>query len=191
MWHYVAILIFVKLTHYIFNVKTLSAVVEQLVEIIALKLTLIEFFTTILINYVSLIWNCKPAMVVYSTCLFINIESLSSLHKNWFSIRIIKVSKKVMRVEVMLFNAERSWDFTTFVKIIIREHGLAGQVFNNIIGLRVSKVTALIYWISLFVMFTTILVFKYNNVSFVITIQITKHIMLIESSQLCVGWNSN
>ncbi len=87
------ILIFVKLTHYIFNIKTLAAVVEQLVEIITLKLTLVEFFTAILINNMSLIWNCKPAMVINSTRLFINIESLGCFHKNWFSIRIIKVSK--------------------------------------------------------------------------------------------------
>lgn len=91
----------------------------------------------------------------------------------------------------MLFNAERSWDFTTFIKIINREHWLAGHVFDNIIGLWVSKVTTLVYWVPLFVVFTAILIFKYNNVSFVITVQFTKHIMLIESSQLSVRRNCN
>jgi len=62
-------------------------------------------------------------------------------------------------VKVVLFNGKGSWDLTALIHLVRSEHRLASHVLDNIIRLRVSKVTTLIDRLTLLIVFTAILVF--------------------------------
>lgn len=52
----VSILIFVKLAHHVLNVEALSIVVKELVEVVIVKLTLVKFLSSVLVDNMALAW---------------------------------------------------------------------------------------------------------------------------------------
>jgi hypothetical protein len=140
------------------------------VEVFASELTFVELLAAILINDMPLVGNCVPAVTVNAAGLLVDVEALSCLHENWFTVLVIKVAHQVMRVEVMFLDAERCRDFSALVKVLNCEHWLVGQVLDNIVGLGVGQVATVVDWVPLFVVFSTVLIFKYNNVSFIVSV---------------------
>jgi len=81
----ISLLVLINLTHNVFNIETFSTIIEEFVKIITSKLTFIKLLATILIDNVTLVWNCKPAVIIYTAGFFVNIKSLRCFHKNWLS----------------------------------------------------------------------------------------------------------
>lgn len=61
-------------------------------QIIILKLFLVELLATVLVHNMSLVWNCKPPVVAHSTRFLVDVESLGCFHKNWLAILVVEIS---------------------------------------------------------------------------------------------------
>lgn len=167
------ILVFIKLAHHILNVETLAIIVKELVEVIIVELALVKFLSSIFVNNVALVRNAEPAVLIDASSFLINEEALASLHKNRLSIRIVKVAHNMVGVEIVLLNTEGCWDFSTLIHVIMGEHGLASHILNDIVCLWVSQVTSWVDWLALFVVLTPILIFQNNNITFVVSVQVS------------------
>jgi len=62
------------------------------VQIFILKLLFIKLFATILVNNMSLVRDCEPAIIAYSAGLLVDIEALRSLHKNRLAILVVEIT---------------------------------------------------------------------------------------------------
>jgi hypothetical protein len=108
------------------------------VEVFTGELTFIELLAAVLVDDMSLVGDCVPAVTVYAAGFFINVEALSCLHQNRFSVLVVEVAHQVMGVEIMFLDTERCRYFSALIQIFSSEHRLAGQVLNNVVGLRVG-----------------------------------------------------
>lgn len=127
-------------------------------------------------------------MFVNTTAFLINEESFVSHHHAWLSINEVKVSHQIVRVEVELLNAEGSWHLTLVVDILFGEHDLLLHAVKDVSSFGVSQITSSCRWVALTVLMVSILVGKHNNVTFLVTVEITKDIVLIEKTVLPDWW---
>jgi hypothetical protein len=96
-----------------------------------------------------------------------------------------------MGVKVVLLDAEGSGHLATLIYLVGSEHSASIEVLNDVVGLGIGQVAALVDWVSLFVVFAAVLVLKHHYVAFLITVQVTQHIVFVESPQVSIGRNSN
>lgn len=95
-----------------------------------------------------------------------------------------------MRVEIVLLNAERCGDLTTFIKLLSREHDLIVVVLNDI-TISIGQITSWVNRLPFFIQVDTIFVLEYYEVTLVITVQLSKNIILVESSLVSTGRGLN
>jgi len=182
MGHDLAVLVSIELTHNVLDIEAFSIVVEKLVQVFAIKLFLVKLLATVFVNDVSLVGNCVPAVIVYASCLLINVETLVGLHQDRFTIRVVKVSQNLMGVEVVLFDGEEAGDFSTLVHIFSREHRLTVHVLDDVVCLGVSQVTTLVHSSPALVVLSSIFVLQNDDVTLVVTVEFSKYVVLVESS---------
>lgn len=187
----VSVLVLVELAHHVLNVKALAVVVKQLVQVVVVQLALVELLAALLVHDVALAWQHVPAVLVNTACFLVDVEALARLHEDGFAVRVVEVAHNLVGVEVEFLNAERRWNFTTLVHFVAAEHWLASHVFDDVLSLGVSQVTTLVDWLSLFVVLATILVLKNNNVTFVVSIEVSEDVVLVESAQVCIWWDGD
>lgn len=187
----VSILVFVELAHHVLNVKALAIVVEQLVQVFIVELAFIKFLSSVFVDNVALAWQHVPAVLVHTSSFLVNEESLARLHKDRLAVRVIEVTHNLMGIEVEFLNAVGSWHFTTLVHLVVAEHRLAGHVLNDIAGLWVGQVAALVDWLALFIVFPAVLVFQYNDVTFIVSVHVTEDVVLVESAEVSIWWDRN
>lgn len=121
-------------------------------------------------------------MFVHTASLLVDVEALACLHKNRLAIRVIEIAHNLVGVEVELLNAERRRNFTTLVHFVAAEHRLTSHVLDDVASLGISEVTTLVDWFPLLVVLAAIFVFQNDNVTFIVSIKITKDVVLIEST---------
>ena len=71
-----------------------------------------------LVDKVTLACVRHPAKLVYSTTFLVDEESFGCLHQVWFSVFVkIEVTEDLMRIEIKLFDAERSGNLTSRIHV--------------------------------------------------------------------------
>ena len=160
-------------------------------DIVVVKLFLVKFLAAVLIQKVSFACLREPAVLVDAARLLVNVEALTRLHEDRFAVLVVEVALKLVWVEVVLLDAEGGGDLTAVVDLIGAEHGLPRHVLNHVVGFGVGQVTSRIHWFALLVVLAAILVLKNNDVAFLISVEVTKNIVLVEGSQTTVRWNSD
>jgi hypothetical protein len=95
-----------------------------------------------------------------------------------------------MRVEVVLFNVERSWKLTLIVEFLLIKHFVTVEIVDNITSSGIGEVTSLIGWLSIFIQeLASLFVLISKDITLFISIEITDNIALIESSGLSIWWH--
>jgi len=138
-----------------------------------------------------LIGQDHPSVLVDATSLLVHVETLGRLHKLWLLIMVVKVSHNVVGVEVVLFKVEWSWNLSTIIQFILREHLLEVLVLKNGARFWITEVTSMSDSISILVLNHTIRILWHNNVSVFVSVDLAHDIILVESAQIGSWWHIN
>ena len=86
-----------------------------------------------------------------------------------------------MGVEIVLFNAEWRRKFSSFIKVIYTKHDvtLVSNAFNNI-SFGIHKIASDVSRATLLVSLSAQFVLDDNNVTFIIPIPVTKHVINVK-----------
>jgi len=90
-----------------------------------------------------------------------------------------------MGIEIILFNAVGGWDLTTIIDFSFIEHLLLTVVFDDV-AIRISKITAFVGRITVLVERVSLGILENNNVALVISVKVSKYIMLVEVSGVII-----
>lgn len=101
---------------------------------------------------------------------------------------MIEITLKIMRVEVVLFNAKWSGKLTSIIKIIYTKeyNPSARNAFNNVACFWINQISSIICRPSLLVNFISRLVLNNYNITFLIFVPITKHVIDVEVAIVCI-----
>ena len=174
------------------DVESPSVVVEQLWQIsICGSLVLIKFLAIVIIDDVSSLGGINSVTTTaYFRSSLIDESTLRVFLDNWETVFIIfKITTDLMRVEVVLFNVERSWKLTLIVEFLLIKHFVTVEIVDNITSSGIGEVTSLIGWLSIFIQeLASLFVLISKDITLFISIEITDNIALIESSGLSIWW---
>ena len=121
--HDLASVVLVEDADQVLDVESLAAVVEELWQILVLKLLPVELLCRLSVNDVALVAHHEPAMLVDPSAFLVYEEALLSLQQHWHcSVRplievVVKISHEVMRVEVILLDAEWGGDLAFLIHV--------------------------------------------------------------------------
>ena len=90
-----------------------------------------------------------------------------------------------MGIEIILFNAVGGWDLTTIIDFSFIEHLLLTVVFDDV-AIRISKITAFVGGITVLIERVSLRILENNNVALVISVKVSKYIMLVEVSGVII-----
>jgi len=183
-----AVSVFVELAHNFFNVEALGLVVEEFRQVtFPGELALIEFLATVHVNQVALASKGHPADLVDAAGLLVHEHALVGLHELGLAVLVIKVTHKLVRVEIVLFNAEGCWEFAALVHLFVGEHLLSIQVLNDGLVVGVEQVALVVGEGSVLVIVHAIVISRgYNDISFVVVVQIAQDVVNVEGSELSI-----
>ena len=134
----------------------------------------------------------EPAKFVNSSAFFVNAESLFGLLQLWkspscdFLVLEIEVSYQIMWIEVVFFNAEWSRHLTLIINRFFLEHDFTRPVVDDITSLCFQHVASHVGLVAILVDFIAHTVLKNNNISTIISIQLTQNVIHIEVSQFSI-----
>lgn len=102
--HNAAVRVLLKDSHHVLDIKSLSCIVEQLVDVsIVRQLSSVELLVTINVDQVTVVALSHPAMFIDTMLLLVHEKALVGLHQFWLALCVIKVSHELMRVKIVLF----------------------------------------------------------------------------------------
>lgn len=183
--------IFFKLAAYILRIEAASAVVEELGEVLAFvhKLALVELLSVVDVAYVALNVSQVATLVdsapvfVYKFPLLVLLDYRSALFVE------VKVASDIVWVEVVFLHTERCWDLSSFIHLFLVKHLLIVLVFDHVACRVFYKVASLINRSPLLVDIVSILILQHNHIALFISVEISKNIVFIESTFLCIRWH--
>lgn len=136
------------------------------------------------INDVSLVVN-SVTLLCHVSSFFVSIDSLVLSVSQYDSPSVsfvVEVASDQVRVEAMLLQDKRWWDFSLFVDVLFREHEFAIEVVDHV-AFWVHQVAFVVDESSLTVLEPTILiVLRQDNVTFFVTSDIPQDIVFVETS---------
>jgi hypothetical protein len=151
------------------------------------QLALVKLLAAVLVDEVALVGEHHPAVLVDAAALLFDEEALVGDHHAGLAINVVEVAHQVVRVEIELFNAERSRHLAALIHDTLGEHDLVVHVLKNVASRRVSEVTALVGGLSVSILVVALGVSEHNNVTLLVTVKISENIVLVEKSEV-VGW---
>lgn len=172
----VPVCILVKDAHQVLDIKPLSGVVKQFLEILVVKLLSVKLFATEFVYNVAVSALDKPAKAIHASAFLVHVEVLPCLQQLRdgatcaLVILELKVTHKVVRVEVELLDAEGGRHFSFFVHLACRKHLLLGVVFEHIARFWVGQVAANIGRVSSLVSVVALTILENDDVATVISI---------------------
>lgn len=137
----------------------------------------------------ALVRQSHPAVLVDATALLVHVESLIRLHQLWFLVLVVKVTHHVVGVKVVLLQVEWCWDLTTLIQVFLGKHLLEVLVLKNGARAWVTQVASLRDSVSVLVFHYSVCVLWHNNVSCLVSVDVTKDVVLVESAQVCSWWH--
>lgn len=146
------------------------------------QLFLVKFLAAMAVHKVALVGKYHPAEFVDSAPFFVNEKAFVGDHHAWLAINVVKVSHKVVGVEVVLLNTEGSGDFSALIKILIQEHVFVCEILNQGPGLRVNKVTTPVGGVALSVFGVAFVVLEHNHEALLVTVEVTEDVVLVEQT---------
>lgn len=192
-WDDITLGVLIELTDGVNDVESPSVVVEQLWQIsICGSLVLIKFLAIVIIDDISSLGGINSVTTTaYFRSSLIDESTLRVFLDNWETVFIIfKITTDLMRVEVVLFNVERSWKLTLIVEFLLIKHFVTVEIVDNITSSGIGEVTSLIGWLSIFIQeLASLFVLISKDITLFISIEITDNIALIESSGLSIWWH--
>lgn len=192
-WDDITLGVLIELTDGVNDVESPSVVVEQLWQIsICGSLVLIKFLAIVIIDDISSLGGINSVTTTaYFRSSLIDESTLRVFLDNWETVFIIfKITTDLMRVEVVLFNVERSWKLTLIVEFLLIKHFVTVEIVDNITSSGIGEVTSLIGWLSIFIQeLASLFILISKDITLFISIEITDNIALIESSGLSIWWH--
>jgi hypothetical protein len=91
----------------------------------------------------------------------------------------IEVTKEIMWVEVVPFNAVWGRDLATLIDFCLVEHRLLTVVLDDV-TVGVTEVPTLVRWLAILVDTISLSILQDDNVALIITIEVTKDVVLVE-----------
>ena len=182
----------VEYAHDILYIKSATVVIEQLWYVTVFKLLSIESLSSFFVYNMHITTLNEPAKFVNSSAFFVNAESLFGLLQLWkspscnFLVLEVEVSHQIMGIEVVLFNAEWSWHLTLVINRFFLEHDLRRPIVDDITSLCVQHVASHVGLVAILVDFIAHTVLKNDNISAIISIQLTQNVIHIEVSLLSI-----
>lgn len=174
--------------HHFLDVESAALVVEQLVQVsIWLELSLVKFLTSRNVNNVALVQKHHPAMFVAPAALFVHKEALRTLHQLWLPIFVVKVAHKVVGVEVVTLHAEGIRNLSILAQVGLRKHLLEVVVLDNRSSFLVNEVALFVNCVALVIL----PILCDNNVAVLVSWQVTKDVIYVESAHVLSGRHIN
>lgn len=182
---YLGVGVFLENSHHLLDVESASLVVEEFMQVaIFVKLGLIKFLATRNVNDMALIQEHHPSLLVAAAAFFVNKETLRTLHQLWLSVLVIEVTHQVVRIKVVPFHAERIWNLTILIQVVLRKHLLEVLVFNDCTCLLIYKIAVSINRVSFIVL---CLSFCDNDVTIGVSRQVAQNVIFVKCTEILSG----
>lgn len=131
-------------------------------------------------------------MLVYAPRFLIHKHLLTGLHQIRLSIvAIVEITHKLVGIEIVFLNAERTRNLAFIIHVSVVEHLFAIEVFNNIPRLVNQETLRVCLFACLIVMFSIVICRWYNNIAVGVVVDVSKNIVDVESSKICIWWAIN
>ena len=139
----------------------------------------------------------EPAKSVDSSALLVYVETLFGLEQLWNGtsrtrvILEIQVTHQIMRIEIELFNAEWSGNFTLVIHLLGIKQLLLRVVLQDITGGWVLQITTDVGCLSCLVTVVALTILEHNDVATVVSVELSQNVIHIERPVVCIGWHLN
>ena len=182
-----ATLVLFKDSDDVLDVVAFAAIIKKLLDVAVIELLSIELLPTLSVNNVAVASLDQPAKSVDSAALLVNVEALLGLKElgNGAATPLIVlevyIAHEIVWVEVELLKAEWCRHLALFIDFGGIEELLIRVVLKNVSCQRVGQVTSNIRQLSGLIDVVTLIIFKDNNISTVVSIKFSKDIIDIKS----------